>query len=722
MDKLKGHSRYWAMGLIIFAIMAVYTLRLVDWQILNGSSFLEEASKTSTSTVVMDAARGEILDSNGVGLAVNKTGYAIVFDRVYMKSETQNNTIHQLIQLLNQRGEKWTDILPIKLNAKGQYEFVSGMDKEIATLKSADYANVNSYATADLCMAHLIEKYKVTGYSAEEARNIVSVRYNMTKSAFGISAPYTFAEDVSRDTIAIISENSSLLPGATGKVTTVRQYPNGSLLPHVLGTIGSISREEYDELKDKGYAFNDRLGKSGIEQAFESMLRGKAGEKVVETTNTGALASETVKTAPVSGDTVYLTVDSRIQSVLNVSLANNVKATQANGRKLSAQRYKGMSSGHGEDCVAGAAVVLRVKDFSVLAASTYPTYDLTEYLNDTNYYTSLINNKDKPLIDRAFNGVFTPGSIIKPYVALAALQEKAITTSTRLEGNSKYTRFADTGLVLGSIGNYGMITANYAIQKSSNSFFYEVGYRLGITNMNLYAKRFGLGVKTGIELHESAGILGGPSERTAAGGGGWYDADTVEAAVGQADNKFTPLQLATYTATIANNGVRLKPHLVGKVTDYSRKNVISQTSPETVDNIGVSQSYIDYVKEAMRSVATAGTASSTFKNYGIAIAAKTGTAVQTPHSDNVTFVAFAPYDNPEIAVAVVLEHGATSMYSNAVAKDILDAYFYGKTVDANGNLVMPSASGTASSGASSGTASGTASGNPSSSSSGSSAG
>nr|WP_319489630.1 penicillin-binding transpeptidase domain-containing protein [uncultured Caproiciproducens sp.] len=698
MDKLKEYSRYFACGLIVFAILAVYTLRLVDWQILNGASFLEAANKSSASTVVMDAARGEILDMNGVGLAVNKTGYAIVFDRAYMKADTQNKTIHQLIQLLTQRGEKWTDILPIKLNAKGKYEFIPGQEKEAATLKSKDFLNMNSYATADECMAEMVKKYKVTAYSPADTRNIIAVRYNMTKSAFGISAPYTFAGDVSKDTVAIISENSSMLPGATAKVTTVREYPSGSLVPHVIGTIGSISQEEYDTLKDKGYAFNDRLGKSGIEQAFENMLRGKSGEKVVETTNTGAVASETVKTTPVSGDTVYLTIDSKIQNVLNVSLANNVKATQANGRKLSAQNYKGMSSGHGEDCVAGGAVVLRIKDFSVLAASTYPTYDLTEYLNDSNYYTSLIQNKDKPLINRAFNGVFTPGSIIKPYVALAALQEKAITTSTRIEGNSVYRRFPN--LPLGSIGNYGMITVNYAIEKSSNSFFYEVGYRLGITNMNLYAKRFGLGVKTGIELSENAGILGGPSERAAAGGGGWFDADTVEAAVGQADNKFTPLQLATYTATIANNGVRLKPHLVSKVTDYARKNVVSQTAAEAVDNIGVSQSYIDYVKQAMRSVATGGTASSMFKNYGIAIAAKTGTAVQTPHSDNVTFVAFAPYDNPEIAVAVVLEHGATSLYSNTIAKDIFDAYFYGKTVDSSGNLVMPSASGTASGAAS----------------------
>lgn len=703
MEKLKEYSRAIVCGAIVFVVMAVYTLRLVDWQILKGASFMETANRSTSSTVVMDAARGEIVDVNGVGLAVNKTGYAIVFDKAYMPTKTQNKTIYQLIHLLSQRNEKWTDILPIRLNAQGKYEFIPGEDKEIATMKSKDFLNMNSYATADECMAEMIKRYEVNGYSPADTRNIISVRYNMTKSAFGISAPYTFAPDVSRDTVGIISENSSQLPGATAKVTTVRQYPDGSLAPHIIGTIGAISPEEYDKLHGKGYALNDRLGKSGIEQAFESMLRGKSGEKQVETTGSGSLAAETVKTAPVSGNSVVLTIDSRIQKVLNASLAKNVEAARANGLKLCAQHYKGSSSAHGEDCVAGAAVVLRVKDFSVLAASTYPSYDLTEYLNDTNYYTSLIQDKTKPLINRAFNGVFTPGSVVKPYVALAALQEGAISTSTRLEGNSVYRRFADTGLILRSIGNYGMITANYAIEKSSNSFFYEVGYRLGITNMNLYAKHFGLGVKTGIELSENAGILAGREER-AASGGSWWDADTVEAAVGQSDNQFTPLQLAAYTATIANNGVRLKTHLVSKVTDYTQKNVISQTQPQEVDNIGVSPSYLTYVQQAMRSVATDGTASSMFKNYGIPIAAKTGTAVQTPHSDNVTFIAYAPFDKPEIAVAVVLEHGATSLYSNSVAKDVLDAYFYGKTVDEKGNIVMPSASSTAS-GASSGSAS-----------------
>ena len=690
LSKLKEYSRHIIFVLVLAAVMTVYGLRLADWQILNGSSWLETANKSTSAQVTMDAARGEILDVNGLSLAVNKTGYAIVFDKAYMPNGTANKTIAQLISLLTQRGEKWTDILPIKLNAKGAYEFIAGEEKEISTLKSKDYLHMNPYATADECMTELVKKYEVKGYSPAETRNIVSVRYNMTKSAFGLSSPYTFAEDVSKDTIAIISENSQQLPGATAKVTTTRQYPNGNLLPHIVGYVGAISQEEYDQLHTKGYALNDRLGKSGIEQAFESKLRGTDGEKSVETTTTGSVADETVTKAPVSGDTVYLTINSNLQKVLNASLAKNIQDTQAYGKQLCAQNYKGMSSQHGEDCVAGAAVVLRVKDFAVLAASTYPTYDLSEYLSDTNYYTSLIQNKEKPLINRAFNGIFTPGSVVKPYVALTALQEKAITTSTRIEGNSVYRRFPN--LPLGSIGNYGMITANFAIQKSSNSFFYEVGYRTGIKNLNLYAKHFGLGVKTGIELSESAGVLAGPAEK-----GAWYDADTVEAAVGQSDNQFTPLQLATYVATIANNGNRLKPHLISKITDYARKTVISQSSPEIVDNIGVSQSYLDYVKEAMRRVATDGTASSMFKNYGISIAAKTGTAVLTPHSDNVTFVGFAPFDNPEIAVAVVLEHGATSKYSLTVAKDIFDAYFFGKTVDASGNLVTPSASGTNSS-------------------------
>jgi Cell division protein FtsI/penicillin-binding protein 2 len=691
MEKLKENGRYLFCALLILAVIAVYGLRLADWQLINGASFLVTANKTSSATVTMTAARGEIVDVNGNGLAVNKTGYAIVFDRAYMTKGTENKTIAQLISLLGKRGEKWVDELPITLDKSGKFQFVAGEEKDAATLKSKDFLNMNSYATAEECMAELVKKYEVSGYSPAETRNIVSVRYNMTKSGFGISTPYTFAADVSKDTVAIISENSQKLPGASGQVTTVREYPGGNLLPHIVGSIGAISKEEYDTLKEKGYALNARLGKSGVEQAFESTLRGTSGEKVVQTTAKGALASENVTTPPVSGKTVYLTIDNNIQKVLNASLAQNVQGTQAYGRQLCAQNYKGKSSGHGEDCVAGGAVVLRVKDFSVLAASTYPTYDLTKYLSDTNYYSSLMQDKARPLINRAFNGVFTPGSSFKPNVACAALQEGRISNSTVITCNHTYMRFAESHYTPTCMGTHGPITLGTALAKSCNVFFFETGWRTGIDNIDLYAKRFGLGVKTGIELSESTGVLASPAER-AASGGVWEGSATIQAAIGQSDNLFTPVQLATYVAAIANNGVRLKTHLVSKVTDYTRKTTVSQTEPTIVDNAGVSQQNLDYVKQGMREVVTKGTATSTFGSYGVAVAGKTGTAEVPPGSDNEIFIGFAPYDKPEIAVAVVLEHGATSKYCNQVAKDVLDAYFYGKTVDANGNLVMPNQS------------------------------
>lgn len=687
MEKSKFNFRYLFCGLLLTAVLLAYTLRLADWQIVKGATFLEKAQRTTTAQVPMDAARGEIMDVNGVGLAVNKTGYAIQFERAYMPDGSSNKTIAQLISLLNQRGEKWTDILPITLDKNGKPQFAAGQEKEIATLKSRDFLHMADYATAQECMTALIDKYEISGYSPKETRDIASVRYNMTKSGFGLSAPYLFAPDVSKDTVGIVSENSQLLPGATIKVTTVRQYPQGGLLPHILGNVGALDADEYKANKDKGYALNDEIGKSGVEQALESTLRGSAGEKVVETTSTGALSQETVTKAPVSGESVYLTIDSNLQKVVNASLAKNVRDTQAYGSTLSAQNYKG-SRHHGEDCVAGAAVVLRVKDFAVLAASTYPSYDMNEYLSNSDYRVSL--NKDsstKPLINRAFNGIFTPGSSFKPSVALAALQEGAISNFTQIFCGGVFTRFSSQGLSIKCMGHHGNISLNTALAKSCNVFFCETAYRTGIDSMNLYAKRLGLGVKTGIELSESPGTLAGRAERTAAGGS-WWDGDTSQAGIGQSDNQFTPLQLATYTATIANSGVRLQTHVVDKITDYARDKVITQKGAVTADSIGVSAQNLKYVQQGMRSVATSGTAASVFGNYGIAIAAKTGTA-QTGNnsSDNVVFIGYAPYDNPQIAIAVVLEHGATSKFSNAVAKDIFDAYFYHTTVDANGNIV-----------------------------------
>ena len=679
-------GRYLFAGLLLLAVGLLYTAKLAKWQIWSGDTWLKIADRSTTDTVEMSAARGEIIDRNGVGLAVNQTGYAIRFNGATMTSDTKNKTILTLIRLMSARGEKWTDELPISVDAKGNYQFISGRSSDVAYLKSKNFLNMNSYATAAQCMQALVQKYDCTGYSAQDTRNIISVRYNMTKTGFSVSLPYTFADSVSQNTVAVVSENSASMPGVETQVTAVRKYPDGTVMPHILGTVGAITEEEYETMKAKGYALNARVGQSGIEKAFESWLCGKTGETTVKFDTNGDLASEEVTKQPVSGSTVQLTIDSRLEKVINASLKKNVAAAHAYGLR------NGTSADpKGADCVSGAAVVLNVKDFSVLAASTYPSYDQNQLSGSASYYSKLLNDSAKPLINRAFNSAFTPGSTFKPAVAIAGLQSGSITNSTVFDCTGVYV-LGDMRLHCWDRSGHGPLTLESAIAQSCDVYFCNVGYRTGIATMNLYAQRLGLGVKTGIEIGESTGVLAGPAERKAAGGATWNVADSVQASIGQSDNMFTPLQLATYCATIANNGVRLKTHLVEKITDYSRTKTVYTTPATQVQNIGVSQQNINYVKAGMRETTRgSGTAAKVFSGYGIAVAGKTGTAqTGTGHSDNEVFIGFAPYDNPQIAIAVMLPHGSNSDFSLGVAKDVFDGYFYGKTVDTNGNIVTPS--------------------------------
>lgn len=684
---------------MVFGILAVYILRLIDWQILNGADTRKKADATSASIVTMDAARGEILDIHGNPLAANKTGYAIQFERPYMPRGTENETIRRLTNLLNGRKEQWTDELPIFINAADKYEFLPDSEAAVERLKGKDYADLNSYATAEDCMNALIEKYEIDpSYTQREIRNVASVRYNMVKSGFNSSTPYIFAPDISGDTVGIVSENTQLLPGASIKITTARTYPSGDIGSNLIGTMGPLSQEQYDAKKDEGYAYNDRMGQSGTEAAFEKELRGKAGEKQVETTSRGGVASETVIKPPESGHTLYLTLDSNLQKVAQVSLDQNVIAARENGQKLAAKK----GGWNGQDCVLGTAVVLRVKDNAVLAAAGNVNYDLGKYMTDTAYKSEVLKDPDHPLVNQAFNGIFTPGSCFKPAVAAAALQEGIITNNTTFHCAHVYQRFADVNFTPKCLGTHGTLSLRRAISESCNIFFFETGFYTGIETMNLYSKRFGLGVKTGVELNESAGILAG-KEYSASVGKAWVQGDTVQAAIGQSDNQFTTLQLAAYASTIANNGVRYQTHIVDKITDYTRKTTIMENDPNNpviAAETGVSQENMDYIKAGMRAVITEnrGSAHRTLGSYPVPIAGKTGTA-QGPGSDNVAFIGFAPYDDPEVAVAVVLQHGATGTYCQQVVKDLLDAYFYGKTVDEEGNLVMPedqSASSTAS--------------------------
>lgn len=412
-------ARYVVCGAVALLLAAVFVARLFQWQIIEGATALEESDKTSKTNVTMPTNRGEIVDIHGVGLATNKTGYALQFDHAYMTTATENATILRLINLLEKRQEKWLDTLPIVMDDSGNYAFKGNSPKEIKYLKSKDFLNVNDYANAQTCMQNLIKKYfkqttkdqknPTAGYSKSDLRKVISVRYAMTLEGFdySLNTPYTFAEDVSRDTVEIVSENSENLPGVVTKVTTTRENPNSTLIPQVVGTMGAISEKQYASLKNKGYHLNDRLGTSGIESAMESMLRGTEGEKSLTIDSSGNVTGDKVLKAPVNGKTVFLTIDSKLQKAASDALASSVKAAHA------AQPM----------CKSGGVVVLNVKDFSVLAAASFPSYDLSKYPSDTAYTKKLLADSANPLVDRTFGSAYTPGSIFKPSVALAALQE-----------------------------------------------------------------------------------------------------------------------------------------------------------------------------------------------------------------------------------------------------------------------------------------------------------
>lgn len=688
MPKLGKIGRSAACILLVLAVFVVYELRLVQWQLVEGDKYEQLSLSSRTDTIEIEAARGEILDRDGTVLAGNRSSYNIVYDALDMDYDRRNATIIQVIDLLEERGETWRDRLPIVLAEDGTYQYKEDSESAIQTLQEA--LSLAEYATAEECMAELAQQYDCQGYSKEDMRNVASVRYSMTQDGFSRTSPYVIAEDVSAETVGVISERSEEWPGIETRVAVTRYYgEDGALAPHVVGYTGVITDTQYQQAVEdgttydaenniSGYKWSDTMGRSGIEAAFEEELRGQRGEETIYTDSSGGVESTAVTTAPEEGHTVQTTLDSDLQRVANLSLEKNI-----------------LGNTDAKDCTRGAAVVLDVDTFGVLASSSYPTYDVNQLVEsiagDGKYYNQLINDEDEPMVNLALNGVFTPGSVFKPVVALAALQEGQLSAATSVYCPGYY-ELAD--LRLGCTCGGGNTWNVYgALAHSCNTFFSTVGYDLGISTLDPYAEYFGLGTTTGVELGEATGIMSNPQEYRENHGVEWTDGVTSQTAIGQADNMFTPIQLATMCATIANGGVRLQTHFLDKITDYTGETVLEEYEPVELYDAGLSGDVLGVVQAGMQMVATEGTASNVFANYPVSIAAKTGTAETSsvPDTDpdytepNLSFICYAPADDPEIAVAVMIEQGNTGNYAKNVAKDILDQYFGFYTWDEDGN-------------------------------------
>lgn len=645
---------------ILMTFMTMCTVRLFNLQIVNGEAYKEKADNRLVRAYPIKAPRGEIVDMYGRPMVTNSMGYYVQIQSMDKENSTLCDTLGTLIKIFKADNAEYFDDFPI---TAPPYEF-SFSDSDNADEAEANWLKTNKlekYKTAEEVMNYYFGRYKVPQkYSAEEARDIVAVRYTMETKNFGIMNPYVFANNIEMGTVQKIKECEFELKGVSVEIEPIREYANGSLAAHILGRTGIIYKEEYDVMKDQGYGMNDIIGKDGLEKVLEKYLKGKDGYKKVEQTKSGNVSQILSVKNPETDNFAVLTLDSQLQSVAEKSLAENIE--KARNTK-------------GHDCFSGAAVAVEISTGGVLAMASLPDYDPSQY---NKLYDDLLKDPHKPLFNRALNGAYTPGSTFKPLTSIAALEEGIITPNTIIEDKGIYTYYAPsyqpTCLIWkNSRRTHGRINVSQAIGVSCNYFFYEVGRQLTINNIDKYARYFGLGETTGIELSESSGILAGPEYREKMGTQ-WYPGDTLQAAIGQSDNMFTPAQLASYVSTIINKGKRNSLHLVKEVRSYKTGEVVYKKETEQLSDHEISDSTVNAVKDGMRRVTEDGTAKAVFSDFPIEVGGKTGTAEVSGGSDTVLFVGFAPYENPQIAVAVVLEHGATSRFAAQVARDMFESY------------------------------------------------
>lgn len=664
-EEKKG--RFIAMIVIFASLISVFVFTLLKNQVIDGKK--DTASNTaSVESTEVKALRGQILDRNGNVIVGNRQGNDVVFLASdfpeYSKQEERNKIIKSLIDLFEQNKVKWNDDMPIVMDSNGNYQFAKDRDKDIETMKSRDILRLNKYATADDCMNELIDKYKLQSYSKADARKIASVCYQMKIGLFNSANPYTFATDVSDEVASVIKENSNFYKGVDVQVVNYREYADGTIAPHIIGVTGVISAEEYAQLKSDGYAMDDIVGKSGIEQLFEKELKGKNGTKIVTTALDGTQTTKTVDLE--NGENVVLTIDAALQKVTQDALAEKCKS-------LSSANASG-----------GAAVVMNCKTGEILSIATYPSYDLNSYYKD---YSKLAKDSNSPLFNRALLSTYAPGSTAKVSTAIGILEEGVADENSTIEctGTYKY------GLVCNNNPETTTIDMRTALQDSCNIYFYHFGGELlGIEKMNMYREMLGLGQPTGIELYENTGVLDSPSYRASIGQT-WQTGFSLQSAIGQAGNLFTPLQLCNYVATIANGGTRYSAHIVKSVLSSDNSTVIMEKEPEVVCETGFKKKNIQIIKEGMRRVATV-TLAGSFDDTIVDVACKTGTSTvektingQKGIYTNGFLITFAPYDDPEIAVAVAVE-GAYSGGSLApVASSIYNYYYKNKTTVSDNN-------------------------------------
>ena len=690
--------------------LALFTGILYNAQIVNGSEYLARSTIQVTTTKTVETSRGIITDRNGKILVSNREIYTVSFDPDLVPD--QDGETHQaavarallrILTLFQEHGVAWGDSLPIGDAEPYGYTFAGATGAQRAWFshyladRKWSSTELTASSSSPLMSQTLLDKLKLTAstaltaphllelmradfgvptdFSRQEARLVLGVLYELRLrklTANAVTVPYVFAEDLSVELISIL--NDGAFEGVVIGSKAVRQY-NTDYAAHILGRVGKFeSREERDGFnaewnaaREAGedttglpyYRLDDQVGKDGVELAFEQYLRGRDGTRLITTNQEGKITSEIYSIQPEPGGTVALTLDIDFQAQVEEILARSVQAMDQEDLE------------DGEEPVnrGAAAAVVSVANSEILALATYPTYSQRTYAQD---YALLSQDPRHPYVNRAISSAYAPGSTFKPLTAVAALESGVITPTTIINATGSWTypgdpnSYANCWLYNSSRGRHGRINVSQAITVSCNYFFAQMGYSLGLDRLNAYCRAFGLGESTGIEIYERTGTL--PENKPGEDQSPW-------AGFGQSSQLFTPLQLANYVATLVRGGTRYNAHLLKDISAYDGSSVLYTAQPEVLSQQEIQPDNLAAVKKGMGDLATTGSVGQQFANCIVTAGAKTGSAQTGEVMANGVFVCFAPFEEPEVAVAVVIEKGKAGAALASTAVEILNAYF-----------------------------------------------
>ena len=670
MKRKKNVSKRYVVLLCAFALICcVFVTRLINLQFDKANTEnLRIKSEYTVETKVIQALRGNICDRNGNVLVTTSYAYDIVFDYNQMPDDfiEFNTTILNVLDAISNtqsNSYRTADLFPFA----GEYPNFTYTDDAL-TLGNSTYNALQKMlkelemegASAEEFSSYFVKRWKLNSldkngnpvFSDEDISRLLRVRYDMLRTQFSSANPYCVATGVNLDLVAYIKELS--IVGVADRISSKRTYIYPGYASHILGRIGAITAETWNEYKNLGYSMSDLVGIDGCEKEFEEYLRGKDGVLTITRNSKGEIVKEEITTQPIAGKDVWLTIDIDVQ----ISAEDALKAYM--------EQY-GTTS--------GASVAIDPNTGDVIAIASYPTYDLSTFSQN---YNSLASNVNLPLLNRVTNATYMPGSTYKVGVALAALENGIINESTTVFCNHGYKQH---GMSIGcnnhnSINNQNLNVIE-ALTYSCNAFFIETGYDMfDIEIMKEYCKAFGLGQATGFELSEKIGQIACP-ETAENNLSIWTSYEEASSYIGQSIHQYTPLQVNAYIGTVATGGTRYASHLLHSVRTFSGEIVYSYT-PTVLSSISVSAANLNTIKLGMKNMID-NSPTATYNMYskyniGVTVCGKSGTAQTGNNKQNCWFTAFAPMDNPQIVVTSIIENGSSGASVSAIDAAVLAAY------------------------------------------------